>query len=234
VSHAGGNVDLIYRKVTDLGSRDAIGATTAIRLRMENAFMYWKSLSASHRGLATAEVRLCGAYDGTNAPIIPAGAVAISGTPSAAQYFGLGPVELDTVTLAGVQDLALDLGVETFELGSDSEIFDTFIAVKQINPKITIRGLETEQWTNFGVAGGQLTALTCFLRKVNNQLAGGLAYVPDSTAQHIAIAAAAGTITIPDSQGGGNTEVSTGLVLDLIAPNTTSDALTFSTASAIS
>ncbi|HEY1600451.1 MAG TPA: hypothetical protein VGG64_12665 [Pirellulales bacterium] len=230
---SGGNTDLIFRNVTDLGSRDATSATTGIRLRMENAMMYVKSISASHQGRATAEVRLCGIYDGTNPPIIPTGSVAITGTPSAAEYFGLGPVEINSTTLDGVQDMSIDLGTETYERGSASDIFDTFIAIKQINPKVTIRGLATEPWTTYGLTGTQLTALACFLRKVNNKATGGLAYVANATAQHIAFGATAGTIVVDDTQAGGNSEAMTGLILDLIAPSTTAGALTISTASAI-
>jgi hypothetical protein len=233
VSHAGGNCDVYYRQVTDFGSRDAATATTAMRLRLENAFMYWRTISAGHRTRAMAEVTLCGLFDGTNAPIIPAGDVEIAGTPSAAEFFGLGPVEINTVTLDGVQQMNLDLGTKLIQAGSASELYDTFVGVQEINPKITIRGLATEPWTTYGLVGEELTSLVCFLRKLNNQLAGGLAYVADACEHHVSIGANAGTITLEDTQAGDNGEAMTGLLFDLIAPDTTQDAVQFDTAVAI-
>ena len=195
--------------------------------------MYVKSIQANHQGRATAEVRICGVYDGTNAPIIPAGSIALTGlTPSAAEYFSLGPVEINTDTLDGVQDMSLDLGVETIERGSASEIFDTFIAIKQINPKFTIRGLATEPWNTYGLVGAELTAVSVYLRKLNNLLAGGIAYVADATAGHILLGATAGTITVEDTQAGGNGEAVTGLMLDIASPDTTTNPVTINTGSA--
>jgi len=210
-----------------------LATTTGIGIKLENAYMYVKSLQANHQGRATAEVRIGGVYDGTNAPIIPLGDIACPGTPSAEEYFGLGPVTLNDAELDGVQDLSIDLGVETYERGSASELYDTFFGIKQINPKVTLRGLATEPWNDYGLIGTQLTGFVAYLRKLNNQLAGGLATVANATAAHIAIGATAGTLTIADTQAAGNGEAMTGLLLDLVAPDADTDALTFDTASAI-
>jgi hypothetical protein len=233
VSHAGAAVDLYFRALTDFGTRDSAGADTAICLQMPNAFMYMKQLSASNRGLATCEIQLCGMYDGTNAPLNPLGAVAIAGTPSAAEYFGLGPVEINSSALDGVQELSLDIGPETFEAGSSSEPYDTFISMLKVNPKLMVRGLATEPWTDFGLTGTALTGLAAYLRKVNNQVTDGLAYVADATAGHILMAGSAGVVYVDSSQARPDGPATTGLVLDMQAPNATTNALLFTVGSAI-
>jgi hypothetical protein len=228
-----GNTDLLYKRVANKATRVADATTQHARFRLNDAFMYWTSLAAGHQREAKAEARIKPIYDGTNAPVVPVGNAALAGTPTSAEWFTLGPISINTVALDGVQDITLDLGVKMKELGSDSQAFDSFCAIEEIMPVLTIKGLDISPWATYGVQGTALTALTLYLRRCNNNAASGTAYVPDGTASHIKITATAGLITVDNTTGGGNKEASTGLRIALQAPSATTNSITIATDQAI-
>lgn len=229
-----GNVDLLYKQVTDRGTRLADATTGHTRLRLQDAMMHLRSIDVGHQRDAVADVRILAMYDGTNAPIVPAGSVALSGTPTAAEYFGLGPVSINGSAINGVQECSINLNPQTIERGSDSDHYDTFAALMTIDPVITLRGLAIEPWTVYGLNGTALTSLSLWLRKLNNDASGGAPYVANATEQHILFTAAAGLITVGRSSGGGSSEVTTEIMLHLRAANASSAALTVDATAAIS
>jgi hypothetical protein len=228
-----GNTDLFYRKVTNLGTREAAITATHTRMRIAKAFMYWRSITARHQSEATAEANLVAVFDGTNVPIVSTGSVALSGTPTAAEFFGLGPISINTVALPSDTEMSIDLGVEMLTAGSNSEVYDSFVAVKAIRPVITIRSLSIESWATYGLIGTALTSFSGYLRKCNADAAGGVAYVADATAQHIKFTATAGIITVDQTSGGGASEAGTSLKIYLRSATQGAAPLTISTASAI-
>lgn len=228
-----GNTDIFYRKVTNFGTREADATTTHTRMRMTKAFMNWRSITARHQSEATAEVNLTAMYDGTNAPIVSTGSLALSGTPTAAEFFGLGPISINTVALPGDTEMTIDLGVEILTAGSNSESYDSFIAVKSVRPVITIRSLSIESWASYGIIGTALTSFAGYLRKCNADASGGVAYVADATAQHIKFTASAGIITVDQTSGGGSSEAGTTLKIYLRSASASTAPLTIATASAI-
>ena len=232
-SMAAGNTDLFFKKVTDLGKREAAATTTHTRLRMSQAYMYWRSLTAGHQAEAKADVRIMTTYDGSNNPLVPAGSLALSGTMTAAEYFCLGPVSINTVAINGIQDCTIDLGVETIEAGSDSDLYNTFCAIRHLTPVITLRGLAAEHWATYGINGTALTGLVLYLRKLNKNVASGLPYVANATAEHIKFTASAGVITLDESSGAGKSELTTTLRIALAAEDDTHDSLTIAVNQAI-
>jgi hypothetical protein len=229
-----GNCDLYYKKCTDLGIREADASLVHTRLRAVDAYLYWRTINARHQGPCTADARICCLYDGTNAPLVAAGTLALAGTPTAAEHFGLGPITLNTVAQDGDVEATIDLGIETIEIGSNSDVYPTFFAVKRIAPVITLRGHGVERWVTYGLVGTALTGLTLYLRRLNPDAAGGIAYYADASAQHLKFTATAGLITIDDSRGGGNDEATLGLRIALRAPTAAGNALTIATAQTIS
>lgn len=231
---SGGNVDLYYKKLANRGTRVADATTEHVRFRMASAFGYMRSITAGHQSLAKADVRLVPIYDGTNAPVVPAGSLALTGTPTAAENFCLGPITINGSTLYGAQDVTIDFGCQVDESGSDSEPWTSFLSLNEIRPTITIRGLAIEPWTTYGVIGTALTSLTLYLRKVSKEATGGVPYIANGTSAHIKFTATAGLITPINTSGGGNTKVNTGLKITLDAADTSTRSIVMATGQAIS
>jgi len=206
-----GNTDLLYRAVTDLGTRDALAATTGIRLRMANAFGFIESVRAGHRDTASCAVRIVAPYDGVNAPIVAAGSIAVTTAPAAAEFYGLGPVSINAASVPGVQEMTLELAPDLLMAGDASELYDTLAAIRTITPVMTLRGLDLARWTTYGLTGTALTALTAYLRRKDSD--GG--NVADGTTTHASITATKGIILLDQTSGGGNTEAQTALRLQL-------------------
>jgi hypothetical protein len=228
-----GNTDLMYRKVTNLGTREADASTVHTRIRAAKAFMNWRSLTARHQQEATAEATVWSVFDGTNVPLVATGSVALAGTPTAAEFFGLGPITINTVALPGDTEMSIDLGVELYQLGSGSETYDSFLAVKAVHPVITLRSLTIESWASYGLIGAPLTAFAGYLRKCCADAAGGVAYVADATAAHIKFSATTGIISVDQISGGGSTEASEVLKIQCRSSAPTAAPLTIATGQAI-
>lgn len=229
-----GNTDLYYKKLVNRGNRVADATTSHMRFRMAKAFGYMRSITAGHQSEAKADVRIVPIYDGTNVPIIPAGSVALAGTPSSAEHFCLGPISINGSALPGAQNMTLDFGCQVDESGSDSEPWTSFLSLENIRPTITITGLAIEPWTSYGVIGTALTSFTMYLRKVSKEATGGVPYIADGTGAHIKFTATAGLITPISSSGGDNTKVTTGLKITLDAADTSTRSLVMAIGQAIS
>ena len=204
-----GNVDLFFKKCLPYGTRVPDATALHTRARIAKAGMHVVSLAAAHNGEATGQARLFANYDGTNVPIVVAGTLALTGTPTAAQYFSLGPVLINTVAIDGIQSLGIDFGWTTIERGSASEVYDTFYGLKAMNPVITLTGLSLEEWATYGIVGAPLTALSIYLRKASIDVTGGVCYVANATAEHIKFAATAGIVTCQQARASGEEEETT-------------------------
>jgi hypothetical protein len=227
----GNYTDLYYKSVTNFGTR--AGGSTATQLRMNAAFLHWKSITARVQGECSADCSLLAAYDGTNNPIVATGSVALVGTPTAAEFFSLGKVSLNGTVLEGIEDVTIELGHTLYIRGSGA--YPSFIAVKEVNPVVTLRGLDLAPWLTAGCNGVPLssTGLIIYLRKCCADVSGGLPYVADATAQHISFTATNGLVVVEHTGGGGNSEATTGLRIYLRAASSAVASLVFNPATAI-
>lgn len=224
---SGANTDLHFKKVSDLGRRVADATTEHLRFRMAQAWLSLESITAGHRSVASASCRVGTTYDGSNSPLVPAGTLALAGTPTAALHYVAGPVYLNTVALPGVQDITIDFQRQIMELGGEGELYNTFAALQTYNPVITIRCLE-HKWDTYGLNGTALTAGSFYLRKLART-----GRVADGTAEHIKFAATAGLITVDDSSGGASEPSMTTYRITLIGADSTTEPITVDTAIAI-
>ena len=223
-----GNVDLLYRKGYPSGLRYADASLVHQRFRIASGFMHWQSIAAVSDPDATITCRLIPTYDGTNAPVVPAGTVALSGTSAAGTYWGLGPVGVNGALLTGEQDWSLDLG-ETLERATGGgEMWESYVGIRTINPVARIRLLR-EPWANAGLLGTSLTALSLYLRAKSSDAG----FVANGTPSHIKITAAGGNIVPESVKGGGNNPAETNLIAQLRAATSVAQTLGISTASAI-
>jgi hypothetical protein len=225
---SGANTDLYFKVVAERGTRTADASLAHLRFRAAEAVLICNQITAGHQSEASASCRIALPYDGTNEPLVPAGSLALAGTPSAATHFVAGPVFINTVQVTGIQDITIDFGWQLFEIGGGGELYNTFLAVQSQAPSVTITTTNVP-WPTYGLNGTALTALSVYLRKVS-----ATGRVANGTAQHIKFAATAGDIFISDTTSGNNDMASTTIRMPLVAPSATGDPLSItSTAVAI-
>ena len=222
------DVDLLFKATTNKSTRVADATTSHWRARAPETVIVPLSISASNDSPATMQARVVCLYDGSNAPVANTGSVALSGTPTSAEHFVVGPVVINTTTIPGILDWSLDFGVQTIETRSDGELYLSWLAVKEYRPVVTIRCLGSAAVT-YGLNGTALTGLTVYLRKCATT-----GRVANGTAEHIAFTATAGLITIPEASGGNNNEAITTIRCELIGADATTVPLAVNTATAIS
>lgn len=226
-SLADGNTDLYFKKLTYLASREADASTVHTRLRMAEAFLLCNRITAGHRQEATAQCRIGAIYDGTNEPIVPAGSLALAGTPTSAEHFFAGPVYVNTTRVNGIESIDIDFGRTLIEVGSDGELYVTFVAEEGIAPVITIRTMDLP-WATYGLNGTALTSLSVYLRKQSTT-----GKVADGTASHIKFAATSGLIVLEESEAGDNNPQMATVKFILKAPNASGSSLTLTNGVAI-
>jgi hypothetical protein len=146
-----------------------------------------RTLRAAHQDDATLEAAVVTAYDGVNDPIVVTDGVTLPNVTLDLARFTLGPVTVGGISLSGIRSLTLDFGLRVQSEGADSEIWDTHVSVVSVEPELTLNGI-TPEWlksTNIPLGGKAATHAntTIYLRK---RLSGG-SFVPNGTAQHIAL-----------------------------------------------
>ncbi len=232
VDLSGANTDLYFKAMSDLGRRVADASSAHIRFRMSQAYLAVNQITAGHNSEATASCILGTTYDGSNAPLVAAGSVALSGTPVSPYHFLAGPVGLNGSPLVGIQDISIDFGRRLIVLGGDGELYPTFCACQFYQPTITLRTL-THVWQTYGITGtalsGSAGAFTAYLRKVSST-----GRVADGTAQHIAFTGTTGTIQVDEATGGNNDPSMVTVRVTLVAASATTEPIAVDTASTIS
>jgi len=223
-----GPLDLLYKKGKDLGFREAAASDVHYRLRVMKALLYWRSIRGTQSGNASIDCRLVVTFDGTNQPVIPAGSIALSGTPVVNQYYTVGPIRLNTVALGGVQDVTITLNEKLDELVSDGDIWTTYCGIGTDAPTIAVRALG-EPWRSIGLAGTAISALDLYLRAKDAN--GG--NVADGLGSHLKLSAASGRIDPESTRTGTSDPAETSLLAQIIPPNTASWAMAISTVSTI-
>lgn len=220
------NTDLFYQDAPNKGSRTAVASTVHQRFRLAKAVLYWSQISAQDGQEATIAARLKPVWDGTNVPLVPAGSIAITGTPVGDERYTLGPVVVDGVTLDGIVQVQFDSGITADEATSDGELYDSFCGIEMTAPSILITGNTIEWWNTYGLLTA-LTGVTVYLRRKN---ATGNYPDTDTPSRHIAITGTAGAVA-PDRTNGIKSQ--TTLRVTLAAPDFATPSLTVSTAANI-
>lgn len=179
---------------------------------------YWTSIRLTHNGVGEANVVLVSIWDGTNDPFVYTGSQALAGTFASSGYsfYGAGPAAINGVQLPGIQEITIDSGIRLIQVGDTSEEFDTFVGIEKVEPTITIRTLETVDWSTIGLRGTVLdgtNGVACYARKWS---ANG-SRVANITAQHISFTGLLGTAIPIDSNGQNTGPVSDTIRCELIS-----------------
>lgn len=222
-----GNTDIGYRQGQNLGMRYGPGESYHEILRMTRGFMFWNTIGAQQDQEASIGSRIIATYDGTNAPVAQVGTGALSGTPAAVQWYTLGPVQVNGVAVAGLQEWSLESGDDVSQKGDQGAVWRTYASVRQLNQVLTLKA-EGKPWGNYGLTGAAITSLTWYLRA---KAVDG-ANAADGTPSHIKFVATNGLVMPEDVSGGEDSAVSS-LRIGLRAANGSSDVLAITVGSAI-
>jgi hypothetical protein len=223
---------VIYFKKAAVTGNDSRASTTHRKITVAASCAYWSTIRLPHNGQGEATVIMTASYDGSNAPFVYAGTIALSGNLGAGTHFGAGPVAINGTALPGVKEITIESGVKLIQEGSSSEIWDTFVGIEMTEPKVTIRTLENVNWATILLSGTALngsTGLTFYARKFaqnGNRTA-------DATAEHIKFVGALGTAFPIDSNGEQSSPISDTLVCELLSASDSVAPLIGTTASAI-
>lgn len=217
-----GQTDLFFKKAVQLAAREAAATEVHTRLRAAQCGLLIERLTAGHRQKASASARLIMPYDGVNAPLVPTGSVALSGTPAASQNFVVGQWALNGSAIPGVQNVSVDFGHQLIQVGGEGEVWDTFAATGEIRPTLTITCLSLPWATHY--LGTALTSMSGYFRAASTT-----GRDADNSSSHIKFTATAGLITIDETSAGGNTEATTTIRVTLAAPDATTAPLIVAT-----
>jgi hypothetical protein len=229
-SLAGGNTDLLFKKVTYGSTREAAASTVHKRIRLTTGMLYWTQIQASQNQTAKATCRIAVGYDGTNIPMIEAGGVALTGTAATQQHFTLGPASINSQAFRGLTEIMVESGIEIYSEAADGEIYPTFLAVKTIDPSITLSGPDLDQISDLDFEGSASGTVLAYLRKklANQQ------NVLNGTAQHILFTIGTGQAVLESVRAGGNDGAVSSVKITAISTNEVTLPITVATTSTIS
>lgn len=229
--YSAGNVDVEFKAGINLGVRQAEAALTHIRARAaSNTMLVWESFTARQGQVTELRCRLVHVFNSASGvdPLVFTNSLALAQVSAIAYLFTLGPVKLNGSFLESVEEVTWNNNVEYEEVTDSGDAFLTYVGVKRTRPTISIMTRDLRTISTFGTRGTALSALSVFLRK---KLASGI-NVPDATAQHLSLIAAAGTIKARESQSGDKTNAH--LTIDLSAASPSTSPYTYNGATAIS
>jgi hypothetical protein len=196
-----------YLKAASVTGTVARATTSHLKVTITSSVGYWSQIRLPHQGTGQATVMLVANYDGTNDPFIYTGSQTLSGNLGVGTFFGAGPVSINGTSYGGVQEITVDSGVHLIQAGGENEEFDTFVAIQQTDPVVTVKFLNAVSLPVLGLRGLALngtTGLTFYARKFKGSAAGSFSAgtrVANATAEHIKFVGAVGIASNVDING---------------------------------
>lgn len=176
-------------------------------------------LSASHRANATIALDAHAVWDGTNDPVVEADSVALPTGVVSNEIFGVGVCRVAGQVLTSIASVTIDFGINVNKRSGAGSIYDQWVSVAKVQPRITIT---TTDPTILAAAKIPRTGGTASHADTTIQLRKRLAngrYVPDGTAEHIAITAA-GQVRVDAHEGSGEGEATATIMIEAIHDGT--------------
>jgi len=175
-------VALYYQRVDNLSGRVAPATAGHSKIDAALARMYISNITAGNRTLAAARGRIVPVSDGTNAPLIRTGAVAIDTVlPTTDEAFVLGPISVQGTKLQACNGLDINLNPVEWDLSDESFEHTTYAANNTVAPVISFTTTDPTALSYHKVA---LTSLNKFrahlIRKKRNST-----YFANNETQHI-------------------------------------------------
>lgn len=187
--YSSSNIDAEFRKVANLTGRASLAASSNVRLRAANSLLYWNTVGGRLGSLAEIGFTWQPISDGTNAPLVYAGSVALSTTSAVQSVFEVGPVTLNSSSLC-IQGWSWNNNISPFPLlRCSGSPYVEFAAINRAMPTITLDVEDVTTAMGMLPAGTALSGLTAYLRK---KAVSGI-NVANATAEHIEFSASVGT-----------------------------------------
>jgi len=203
------------KKATTTGSV-ARATTGHKRIVVNQSVAYWSQIRLPHNGKAEAQVVIAANYDGTNAPFVYTGSVALTGNLTASRYFGCGPGSVNGVALDGIQEITISSGIQLVQEGGSSEVYDTFTGIETTAPTVTIQTKEAVNWSTFALTGVALDGtdgLEFYARAYKNMET----RYADADTEHIFFKGVLGRATPQDTNGDSTSTVTDTCKFELIS-----------------
>ena len=190
---------VLYLEQHDQGGTRAAAASHRA-LTIANGVLLPRSLSIPHQGQASMSFEaMATSADGAAAAATLAEGVTLPARPADNQRFTIHSVSVGGVALTGVRNVEVDFGVSAVREAADSDVYPTFVSVRQAAPQINIDGIDPEWFrTTSGVPLIGLNATHAGTEIVLRKRAKGGTFVADSVAEHIRIRSA-GVVTVDES-----------------------------------
>lgn len=221
-----------YMKAAAQVGNVARATTGHKRIVLPASLGYWTQIKLPHNGRAEIDVCLQAQWDGTNDPFVYTASVALSGNLTSPNYFGCGPCSINGSLVPQVQEITIDSGIKLIQAGTASEPWDTFVAVEETAPTVTIKCFSEINWSGLGLIGLALNGSSGLVFYARKYAAGGTR-VADATASHIKFIGLNGSAIPVDSNGEGAGLISDTLRVELISASDSVLPLTGTVGSAI-
>jgi hypothetical protein len=226
-----------YWKLVPQVGRTSRSATSHIRNVVNQGVFYWDTITLPQNDMGTVSVVLASSYDGTNAPIVPAGSVALPAAEvSAATYFGCGPIQINGTLVPNIRDVTISSNITAVPKYVDSVPWPVGIYLQEAAPTITITTEELGLLTSTGLVGGALngsTGLAIYGRKFINNATGGAQRVAAATEEHLQIVVPSGTYRVDTAQASNSDPGTCQIIVDAAVADSSDALMTFAADAAI-
>lgn len=160
------------------------GASVHVSATIPNGLLVPRQIELPHRGAAVVSAEAFARKNSTTAPVtfsetdsLPSIYAAVSA------MWTLGPWKLGANEIPGIERVSIDPGIEIVAEAGDSDIYPTFIAIRRIQPRITIAARHVDV-TSFLTEDGLYSAAASVVGYARKRSEGGT-FVADGTAEHI-------------------------------------------------
>jgi len=183
------------------------GAIAHKKYLMDTGIVFPTRLTVDHQGEAKIEYSVIPvSSDGTTAPVVPSESASLPTADADDERFTLGEVTLGNVAFTHIKSLEINFGITEKVESADSDIYDTFAAIQESNPIITLRGIDYDWFKTSGaVAITGLAGTQANTSIVLRKRAASGTFVAAATAEHI-LFNAAGLITIGQAHRSSNNQ----------------------------
>ena len=157
------------------------GASAHTKIIVNEGLVYPVTVSASQGAPAQASAMVACTYDGSNLPLAITEGQSLTGTPTVDNMWTLGPATVFGNAVTGVQSVSIDFGITLFLQAGDGQIYNTFVAVNEQTPTISIETTDVGLLADLTLVGDASSTAVCYLTHVTQ----GGTRVINATETHI-------------------------------------------------
>jgi len=175
----------LYQKKLASGGGIAAGASHR-KLTARKGIVIPQQLTVSTREDASLTYQAIVTYDGTNEPYTISSSVSVPAVAVDSERYGIGTMQIGSVTIDKLNSWTLDFGIETFIDNSGSAIWPVEVHIKKTAPRLTVQITDAEVLAAANIPlTGKAAAhadTTFYLRR-----RAGAGFVANGSSVHVAI-----------------------------------------------